>query len=122
MKICWQGPGPGRQCERAIQASYGCLGKDIFLTVTDGRQGLYVVANSARWPLATSISAVIMAFRGQGRKAHSLYLLSHKVRRVGGLHLEGAVVRPQIDRVGDACAATFVNLEISVSNTTRYKC
>jgi hypothetical protein len=39
-----------------------------------------------------------------------LYLLSHKVGSVSGLHLEGTVFRPQIDRVGDAGAAPLVDL------------
>ena len=38
------------------------------------------------------------------------YLLSHPLRVVGRVHLERAVVRPQIDRVCDACAAPFVDL------------
>ncbi len=47
---------------------------------------------------------------GQGRKWSALYLLSHKVGSVSGLHLEGTVLGPQIDRVGDAGAASFVDL------------
>jgi hypothetical protein len=40
------------------------------------------------------------------------YLLSDELWVVGCLHLEGAVVGPQIDRVGDACAAAFVDLDL----------
>ena len=47
---------------------------------------------------------------GQGRKRSALYLLSHKVGSVSGLHLEGTVLGPQIDRVGDAGAASLVDL------------
>lgn len=32
------------------------------------------------------------------------------------LHLERAIVRPEINRVGYACAAPFVNLDVAVSH------
>jgi hypothetical protein len=29
---------------------------------------------------------------------------------MGCLHLEGAVIRPQIDRIGDACTSSLIDL------------
>lgn len=37
------------------------------------------------------------------------YLLSDEMRVMGGLHLERAVVCPEVDRVGDAGAASLVD-------------
>lgn len=38
------------------------------------------------------------------------YLLSDEMWDVSGLHFEGAVVRPQVDRIGDAGASSLVDL------------
>lgn len=35
--------------------------------------------------------------------------ISDEVWVMGRLHLEGAVVRPQVDRIGDACASSFID-------------
>jgi hypothetical protein len=42
-----------------------------------------------------------------------IHLLSDEVWIVGCLHLEGAVVRPQVDRIGDVGASPLIDLAIS---------
>lgn len=39
------------------------------------------------------------------------YLLSNNLRIVGCLHLEGAVIGPQVNRVGDVCTSSLINLD-----------
>lgn len=50
-----------------------------------------------------------MAERLWGKESSQLYLLSHEMSNVGGLHLEGAVVGPEVDRVGNAGATTLID-------------
>ena len=42
-----------------------------------------------------------------------VYLLSDELWVMGGLHLEGAVIGPQVDRIRDARATAFVHLQDS---------
>lgn len=42
------------------------------------------------------------------------HLLSDEVWGMGSLHLEGAVLGPQVNRVGDACTTSLVDLEKGV--------
>lgn len=48
--------------------------------------------------------------REGGRKPSKWNLLSDEVWVMGCLHLEGAVIRPQVDRIGDACTSSFIDL------------
>lgn len=48
---------------------------------------------------------------GKGRKSRCQYLLSDEMWDVRRFHFEGAVVRPQVDRIGDASDTTLVNLK-----------
>lgn len=47
--------------------------------------------------------------KGEGKPTIN-YLLSDEVWDVCGLHFEGAVVGPQVDRIGDAGAPSLVDL------------
>lgn len=44
-----------------------------------------------------------------GKESSHVNLLSHEMRDMSGLHLEGAVVGPEVDRVCDAGAASLVD-------------
>jgi hypothetical protein len=58
------------------------------------------------WPVWQAVRIM----RLWGKKSIHLYLLSDEVWGVGSLHFEGAVVRPQVDRIGDARASALVDL------------
>lgn len=46
----------------------------------------------------------------RGKESSQQNLLSDEVWVVSCLHLEGAVVGPQVDRIGDATASSLVDL------------
>ena len=54
----------------------------------------------------------------KGRKPLFLYLLSDDVGIMAGLDFEGAVIRPQIDRIGDAGNTSFIDLK-AISDVVR---
>lgn len=45
-----------------------------------------------------------------GKKILRAYLLSHEVRDVSCFHFEGAVLCPEINRIGYACATPLIDL------------
>jgi hypothetical protein len=47
---------------------------------------------------------------GMGRKLECWYLLSHQVRGMSGLHLEGAVLSPEVDGIRDASTSPLIYL------------
>lgn len=53
-------------------------------------------------------------------KVRRLYLLSYDVGIVAGLDFEGAVVRPQVNGIGDACNTALVDLRMSVLSHASY--
>lgn len=48
----------------------------------------------------------------RGKEIIQQDLLSDEVWVMGCLHLEGAVIRPQVDRIGDASASPFIDLVV----------
>lgn len=44
-----------------------------------------------------------------GKESSHVNLLSHEMCDMSGLHLEGAIVGPEVDRVGNASAASLVD-------------
>lgn len=53
---------------------------------------------------------VVCQGMGGGKEKLLRHLLSDEVWGVGRLHLEGAVLSPQVNRVGDASTASLVDL------------
>ena len=68
------------------------------------------------WLAASTVAKQVMRGTAFGRyvkgkeRAQQQDLLSDEVWVVGCLHFEGAILSPQVDRIGDASDASFVDL------------
>lgn len=60
--------------------------------------------------LFTATKTVVCQGMGGGKEKILRHLLSDEIWGMGRLHLEGAVLSPQVNRVGDASTASLINL------------